>query len=73
MRSAASACPTSPCRAVPFTGWNLYREPHPAGELADRDGLYLAFAATRDARWRGDPRPSIAERYNESRVPVDLW
>ena len=27
--------------AVPtgiFTGWNLYREPWPAGQLADRDG-----------------------------------
>jgi hypothetical protein len=32
--------------AVPrgvFTGWNLYKEPHPAGELADRDGTFLAF------------------------------
>lgn len=53
--------------AVPrgtFTGWNLYRKPWPAGELADRDGTYLAFAATRDEREQvGDPRPSIAERY----------
>ncbi len=53
--------------AVPhgtFTGWNLYREPLPAGELADRDGTYLAFAATRADRERsGDSRPSLAERY----------
>jgi Alpha/beta hydrolase domain len=53
--------------AVPrgtFTGWNLYRTPWPEGELADRDGTYLAFAAThaeRDAS--GDSRPSLDERY----------
>jgi hypothetical protein len=49
--------------AVPrgtFTGWNLYKHPMPAGELADRDGTFLAFAATRTP---GDPRSSIAERY----------
>ncbi len=36
--------------AVPrgtFTGWNLYKAPLPEGELADRDGTHLAFAATR--------------------------
>jgi hypothetical protein len=53
--------------AVPrgtFAGWNRYREPLPAGELADRDGTYLAFAATRSERERaGDPRPSLEERY----------
>jgi hypothetical protein len=53
--------------AVPrgtFTGWNLYRAPMPEGELADRDGTYLAFAATRAEREQsGDPRPSLAERY----------
>ena len=48
-----------------FTGWNLYREPHPAGQLADRDGTFLAFAETKAAREAADdPRPSIAERYN---------
>ena len=49
--------------AVPrgtFAGWNLYRHPMPGGELADRDGTFLAFAATRTA---DDPRASIAERY----------
>ena len=38
--------------AVPtgmFTGWNLYRSPLPEGELADRDGTYLAFATERYA------------------------
>jgi hypothetical protein len=49
--------------AVPrgtFTGWNLYRAPYPAGELADRDGTFLAFAATGTP---DDPRKSLAERY----------
>jgi hypothetical protein len=36
--------------AVPtgmFTGWNLYKAPMPEGELADRDGTYLAFGIDR--------------------------
>jgi hypothetical protein len=53
--------------AVPrgtFTGWNLYKPPLPAGELADRDGTYLEFAAMRGEREQSaDPRPSLAERY----------
>jgi hypothetical protein len=53
--------------AVPrgtFTGWNLYRQPMPAGELADREGTFLAFAATRAERERSDdPRPALEERY----------
>jgi Alpha/beta hydrolase domain len=53
--------------AVPrgtFAGWNLYQAPLPEGELADRDGTHLAFAATSIERERvGDPRPSLAERY----------
>jgi hypothetical protein len=51
--------------AVPlgtFTGWNLYASPYPEGELADRDGTFLAFAAT-EAERGSDPRPSLAERY----------
>lgn len=52
--------------AVPrgtYTGWNIYKAPHPAGELADRDGTFLAFAATRAEREAaGDPRPSMQER-----------
>lgn len=53
--------------AVPlatYTGWNEYKAPYPAGELADRDGSYLPFPSNRVAREAaGDPRPSIAERY----------
>jgi hypothetical protein len=53
--------------AVPrgtHTGWNLYKAPYPAGELADRDGTFLAFAATPAERnATGDARPSLAERY----------
>jgi Alpha/beta hydrolase domain len=51
--------------AVPrgtFTGWNLYKSPYPDGELADRDGTFLAFAATEGERGR-DPRASLAVRY----------
>ncbi|MEA3154752.1 MAG: hypothetical protein QOK44_2341, partial [Betaproteobacteria bacterium] len=53
--------------AVPlatYTGWNLYREPFPEGELCDRDGTYAPFARTRAEReGRGDPRLSLEERY----------
>ena len=45
--------------AVPrgtHTGWNLYKAPYPAGELADRDGSFLAFA--RHARAAGADRRS---------------
>ncbi|MFO1081742.1 MAG: alpha/beta hydrolase domain-containing protein [Reyranellaceae bacterium] len=53
--------------AVPlatYTGWNEYRQPYPAGEIADRDGSCLPFPIDRAAREAsGDPRPSIAERY----------
>jgi hypothetical protein len=51
--------------AVPrgtFTGWNLYKAPHPDGELADREGTFFAFAAT-DAECGNDSRPSLAARY----------
>ena len=46
-----------------FTGWNLYREPHPAGQPADRDGTFSAFAGTAATATAGDPRRSIADRY----------
>src|SRR6185436_19140362 len=53
--------------AVPLgthTGWNLYKAPYPEGELCDRDGTYIPFAATRAEREaRRDPRPSLEERY----------
>jgi hypothetical protein len=48
-----------------FAGWNLYKEPMPAGELADRDGTFLQFAATHGERERSaDPRPALSERYS---------
>ena len=53
--------------AVPLathTGWNTYRAPHPEGELCDRDGTYVPFAATRaDREAKRDPRLSLEERY----------
>jgi hypothetical protein len=53
--------------AVPlatYSGWNEYKQPYPAGELADRDGSCLPFALDKAGREAaGDPRPSIAERY----------
>jgi hypothetical protein len=53
--------------AVPLathTGWNLYRSPFPDTELCDRDGTYAPFPRTRAEREsRGDPRPSLEERY----------
>jgi hypothetical protein len=53
--------------AVPlatYTGWNEYKPPYPADELADRDGSCLPFPIDKAAREAsGDPRPSVAERY----------
>jgi alpha/beta hydrolase family protein len=48
-----------------FTGWNpRHPEQGAPGDLMQMMGSTLAFAATREAReQRGDPRPSIAERY----------
>jgi hypothetical protein len=46
------------------TGWNLYAEPFPAGELCDREGSRLPLAETQAERAaKGDPRRSLAERY----------
>ena len=48
------------------TGWNLYKAPFPEGELCDRDGTYIPFAATRAEREaKSDPRPSLEERYGD--------
>jgi hypothetical protein len=56
-----------PAIAVPratHTGWNLYRTPELASELYDREGIWLPFARTQAERQaKGDPRPSLAERY----------
>ncbi len=53
--------------AVPlatYTGWNLYKSPFPEGELCDRDGSHVVFAATRTEREaKRDPRLSLEERY----------
>jgi hypothetical protein len=61
-----------PDLAVPLathTGWNLYRAPFPEGELCDRDGTYSPFPRTRAEREaRGDPRPSLEERYGSHAV-----
>jgi hypothetical protein len=55
--------------AVPlgtYTGWNLYKAPFPEGELCDRYGTYVPFAATRAEREaKGDRRPSLEERYGD--------
>ena len=53
--------------AVPlatYTGWNEYKPPYPEGELADRDGSYLAFPADKAARARairGLDRPALCQ------------
>ncbi len=54
-----------PDTAVPrgtYTGWNLYAGPGLEGELADREGSFLPFAAT-EAERGDDPRPSLAARW----------
>jgi hypothetical protein len=62
-----------PSIAVPlgtYTGWNVYRAQ--PGELADRDGSFIAFARTRAEREAaGDPRPSLTERYSDRGAYVD--
>jgi hypothetical protein len=56
-----------PAIAVPvatYTGWNLYNIPGLEGEFCDREGLCLLFAKTPAERLaKGDPRPSLEERY----------
>ena len=47
-----------------YTGWNLYKAPFTEGELCDRDGSYAPLATTKKEREaKGDPRPSLEERY----------
>jgi Alpha/beta hydrolase domain len=61
--------------AVPlatYTGWNFYGPPFPEGEICDRDGSYIPFPATKEAREKsGDPRRSIEERYPTQAAYVD--
>jgi hypothetical protein len=53
--------------AVPlgtYAGWNLYPADFAEGELCDRDGSFIAFAATEAEREAaGDPRASLEARY----------
>jgi hypothetical protein len=61
--------------AVPlgtFTGWNLYAPPYPAGELADRDGTFLAFPATEEDRG-DDPRSPVETRYPGNAYAMAIW
>src|SRR5579871_3757620 len=49
-----------------YTGWNLRRAGFSEGELCFLSGSFIAFAKTRAERERsGDPRPSLAERYQD--------
>ena len=45
-----------------YAGWNLYAAPMPDGELADRDGIFLAFSAT----------PEAARQTGDARTPANL-
>jgi len=50
--------------AVPlatYTGWNEYKPPYPKGELADRDGSCLAFAAEKIAKRYRDRADYVAK------------
>jgi hypothetical protein len=47
-----------------YEAWNFRKAGFAAGDLCDLMGSTLPLAATRDERLdRGDPRPSLAERY----------
>jgi hypothetical protein len=55
--------------AVPvatLTGWNMRAAGHRRPELCELNGAYIPFAKTKAEReQRGDPRPSLAERYGD--------
>ncbi len=52
--------------AATYTGWNLYADNFAEGELCDRFGSYLPFAHSKSERLaKGDPRPSLEERYGD--------
>jgi hypothetical protein len=49
-----------------LTGWNVRAAGHRQGELCELKGAYLPFAKTKAEReQRGDPRPSLEERYGD--------
>ena len=56
-----------PPTAVPtgtYTGWNVFREGYPAGDLCGRSGSFVPFPPNRDAARRsGDPRTPLLDRY----------
>lgn len=54
-----------------YTGWNLYADPFPADALCDREGSQIPFSPTQAERIaKGDPRPSIEERYPDAAAYV---
>lgn len=57
----------SPLQAVPlgsYVGWNVYTAGFQKGRYCGNTGGYIPFAATRAERLaKGDPRPSLEERY----------
>jgi hypothetical protein len=57
----------SPLQAAPlgsYVGWNVYAAGFQQGRYCGNTGGYIPFAATRAERLaKGDPRPSLAERY----------
>lgn len=67
-RLRASCCSISRSCGT-YTGWNLlllHKAPFPEGELCDRYGTYVPFAATRAEREaKGDPRLPLEERYGD--------
>lgn len=47
-----------------YVGWNVYKSGFQAGRYCGNTGGYIPFAATRAERLeKGDPRPSLEERY----------
>jgi hypothetical protein len=62
----------APMVAVPlgtYTGWNLRIDGYGAGALHYFSGSYIPFADSKDERLvRGDPRPSVEERYSGPRA-----
>ena len=48
-----------------YVGWNVYAAGFQAGRYCGNTGGYIPFAATRAERLaKGDPRPSLEERYS---------
>lgn len=55
-----------------YTGWNLRRAGFAEGELCGLTGSFIPFAGTKAERQdKGDPRPSLAERFQDHPGYVD--